>query len=118
MKKQTKIAVAGAGVSAAGAGAALGGESLLWSIFSSGPGAALTGICEHNAFLAWLGGGSLAAGGGGMAAGSAALLLIKRTGWGLAISGAVITGLAVGRMIKRKKEEKRLSEKRSEESER
>ena len=71
MKKQTKIAVAGAGVSAAGAGAALGGESLLWSIFSSGPGAALTGICEHNAFLAWLGGGSLAAGGGGMAAGSA-----------------------------------------------
>ena len=102
MNTESKIAVAGTGASAAGV-VALSGESILWSIFSAGPGAALTGAAETNAFLAWLGGGSLAAGGGGMAAGSAALLLIKRTGWGLAISGAVITGLAVGRMIKRKK---------------
>ncbi len=110
MQKQTKIAVAGAGVSAAGAGVALGGESVLWSIFSAGPGAALTGVCETNAFLAWLGGGSIAAGGGGMAAGAATLAILKRSGWGLAITGAVITGIAVGRMIKRKKEEKRASD--------
>ena len=117
MKKETKMAVVGTTASAAGA-AALGSESVLWAIYSSGPGAALTGAAETNGFLAWLGHGSLATGGGGMAAGTLTLAILKRTGWGLVIAGLATTAIAVGRTIKRKNEEKRLNEKRSEESER
>ena len=111
MKKSEKIlTAAGTGTSAVGVATAVGGKAALWSIFSAGPGAALTGAAETNAFLAWVGGGSLAAGGGGMAAGAATLAILKRTGWGLALVGAAATGIGIGLFIKRKKQQKRLNE--------
>lgn len=111
MKKNEKLlTAAGTGTSAVGVATAVGGKAALWSIFSAGPGAALTGAAETNAFLAWVGGGSLAAGGGGMAAGAATLAILKRTGWGLALIGAASIGIGVHQIIKRKKQEKQLSE--------
>lgn len=85
----------GAATSAAGTAAALGGEAALWAVFSAGPGAALTGAAETSAFLAWVGGGSLAAGGGGMAAGSAILAALGPVGWTAAGVGAAATGIAI-----------------------
>ena len=98
-------ALVGVGVAAevAGGTTALAGETIAWSIFSAGPGAALTGICETNAFLAWLGGGSLAAGGSGMAGGAAVLAAMGPAGWITAGVGAVGIGIAVHRARKRMK---------------
>ena len=98
-------ALVGVGVATevAGATTALAGETIAWGIFSAGPGAALTGICETNAFLAWLGGGSLAAGGSGMAGGAAVLAAMGPVGWITAGVGAVGVGIAVHRARKRRK---------------
>lgn len=92
----------GAAATAAGTATALGGEAALWAVFSAGPGAALTGAAETSAFLAWVGGGSLAAGGGGMAAGSAILAALGPVGWGIAGAGAVLAGLGLHKARKRK----------------
>lgn len=62
MEKNDKAVIAtGSVTTAAGTAAALGGKAALWAAFSAGPGAALTGAAETSAFLAWVGGGSLAA---------------------------------------------------------
>ena len=95
-KTEKAIIATGAATSAAGTAAALGGEAALWAVFSAGPGAALTGAAETSAFLAWVGGGSLAAGGGGMAAGSAILAALGPVGWTAAAGvGAAVTGIAI-----------------------
>ena len=96
----------GLSVGAAGATTALAGETIAWSIFSAGPGAALTGICETNAFLAWLGGGSLAAGGSGMAGGAAVLAAMGPVGWVAAGVGASAVAVSIIRMRKRCKNRK------------
>ena len=55
MNKKNKIAAAGmAATGAAGATAAVAGETILWAAFSAGPGAALAGAAETSAFLAWV----------------------------------------------------------------
>jgi hypothetical protein len=92
-----------ASAGALGAATALGGKTALWAIFSAGPGAALAGAAETSAFLAWVGGGSLAAGGGGMAAGSAILGLLGPVGWAVAGAGAIGTGVAIYKSRKRRK---------------
>ena len=104
MKKTEKIIVgSGAATTAAGTAVALGGETALWAIFSAGPGAALTGAAETSAFLAWVGGGSLAAGGGGMAAGSAVLAALGPIGLGVAAVGATVAGVTIYRSKKKKR---------------
>ena len=92
-----------ASAGALGATTALGGKTALWAMFSAGPGAALAGAAETSAFLAWVGGGSLAAGGGGMAAGSAILGLLGPVGWAVAGAGAIGAGVALYRSRKRNK---------------
>lgn len=92
-----------ASAGALGAATALGGKTALWAIFSAGPGAALAGAAETSAFLAWVGGGSLAAGGGGMAAGSAILGLLGPVGWAVAGAGAIGAGVAIYKSRKRRK---------------
>ena len=94
---------AAATTGAAGTTTAVFGETIAWTIFSAGKGAALTGICETNAFLAWLGGGSLAAGGSGMAGGTAVLAAMGPAGWITAGVGAVGIGLILYKAKKRKK---------------
>lgn len=108
-KNQTLTKGEKAGICAAattttlGATTAVAGESIAWGIFSAGPGAALTGVCETNAFLAWLGGGSLAAGGSGMAGGTAVLAAMGPVGWAVAgVGGAIGIGVLVHRARKRK----------------
>lgn len=102
MKKSDKVIVGtSAGASALGTATAVGGKAILWSIFSAGPGATLAGAAETSAFLAWVGGGSLAAGGGGMAAGSAILGLLGPVGWALAGAGAIGAGVAIYKSRKR-----------------
>lgn len=102
MKKEKIIVAGGAATTAAGTAVALGGETALWAIFSAGPGAALTGAAETSAFLAWVGGGSLAAGGGGMAAGSAVLAALGPIGLGVAAVGAAtVAGVAIYRSKKK-----------------
>ena len=104
MKNSDKIITgASAGAGTLGAATAIGGEAALWTIFSAGPGAALAGAAETSAFLAWVGGGSLAAGGGGMAAGSAVLGLLGPVGWAVAGAGAIGAGVAIYKSRKRKK---------------
>ena len=104
MKKSDKVIVGtSAGASALGAATAVGGKAILWSIFSAGPGAALAGAAETSAFLAWVGGGSLAAGGGGMAAGAATFGLLGPVGWAVAGAGAIGAGVAIYKSRKRKK---------------
>lgn len=93
----------GVATTAAGTTTAVAGKAIAWGIFSAGKGAALAGVCETNAFLAWLGGGSLAAGGGGMAAGSAILAAMGPVGWTAAGVGAVMAGFGIRRAIKRSK---------------
>lgn len=105
-KSNKAIIATGAATSAAGTAAALGGEAALWAVFSAGPGAALTGAAETSAFLAWVGGGSLAAGGGGMAAGSAILAALGPVGWTVAGIGAAATGIAIYKARKNKKNRK------------
>ena len=100
------IIATGAATSAAGTAAALGGEAALWAVFSAGPGAALTGAAETSAFLAWVGGGSLAAGGGGMAADSAILAAVGPVGWTVAGVSAAATGIAIYKARKNKKSRK------------
>ena len=100
------IITTGAATSVAGTAAALGGEAALWAVFSAGPGAALTGAAETSAFLAWVGGGSLAAGGGGMAAGSAILAALGPVGWTVAGVSAAATGIAIYKARKNKKSRK------------
>ena len=95
-----------ASAGALGAATAVGGKAILWSIFSAGPGAALAGAAETSAFLAWVGGGSLAAGGGGMAAGSAILGLLGPVGWAVAGAGAIGSGIALYKSRKQKKRNK------------
>lgn len=102
-KKNKAIIAAGTATSATGAAVACGGKAALWAIFSAGPGAALTGAAETSAFLAWVGGGSLAAGGGGMAAGSAVLAALGPVGWTVAGVGALAAGATVYKAHKRKK---------------
>lgn len=105
MSKREKVMIgAGAATTATGTAVALGGETALWAIFSAGPGAALTGAAETSAFLAWVGGGSLAAGGGGMAAGTAVLAALGPVGFGIAGVGAVAAGIGI---IKARKNRKR-----------
>lgn len=102
MKKREKTLLGtSAGAGALGAATAVGGKAILWSIFSAGPGAALAGAAETSAFLAWVGGGSLAAGGGGMAAGAATLSLLGPVGWTVAGVGAIGAGVALYRSRKR-----------------
>lgn len=102
MEKKDKAVIAtGSVTTAAGTAAALGGKAALWAAFSAGPGAALTGAAETSAFLAWVGGGSLAAGGGGMAAGTAILGALGPVGWTLAGIGALATGVAIHKARKR-----------------
>ncbi|MGM9739196.1 MAG: hypothetical protein ACI3ZP_01205 [Candidatus Cryptobacteroides sp.] len=106
MKKRDSnkaIIATGAATSAAGTATALGGEAALWAVFSAGPGAALTGAAETSAFLAWVGGGSLAAGGGGMAAGSTILAALGPVGWTVAGIGAAATGYAIYKARKKNK---------------
>lgn len=100
--KKTRIAT-GVATTAIGTASALGGEAALWTIFSAGPGAALTGAAETSAFLAWVGGGSLVAGGGGMAAGSAILAALGPIGWTIAGIGAAATGIAIYKGNKKRK---------------
>ena len=102
-KTEKAIIATGAATSAAGTAAALGREAALWAVFSAGPGAALTGAAETSAFLAWVGGGSLAAGGGGMAAGSAILAALGPVGWTVAGLGAAAAGIAIHKARKNKK---------------
>lgn len=103
MKKE-KVAIAtGSTTAATGAAVALGGKAALWAVFSAGPGAALTGAAETSAFLAWVGGGSLAAGGGGMAAGSAILAALGPVGWGIAGAGAIAAGIGIAKSRKKRK---------------
>lgn len=98
MKKKDKVMIGGGGTAtAAGTAVALGGKAALWTIFSAGPGAALTGAAETAAFLAWVGGGSLAAGGGGMAAGTAILAALGPVGLGVAVAGATAAGIGLWR---------------------
>lgn len=105
MKKTDKALIGGGGtITAAGTAAALGGETALWAIFSAGPGAALTGAAETSAFLAWVGGGSLAAGGGGMAAGTAILAALGPVGLGVAAIGATVTGIGIWKARKHHKQ--------------
>ena len=109
MKKFNKdkaFIATGAATSVAGTAAAFGGKAALWAVFSAGPGAALTGAAETSAFLAWVGGGSLAAGGGGMAAGSAILAALGPVGWTVAGVGAAATGIAIYKARKNKKNRK------------
>ena len=106
IKSNKAIIATGAATSVAGTAAALGGEAALWAVFSAGPGAALTGAAETSAFLAWVGGGSLAAGGGGMAAGSAILAALGPVGWTAAGVGAAATGIAIYKARKNKKNRK------------
>ena len=94
-KTEKAIIATGAATSAAGTAAALGGEAALWAVFSAGPGAALTGAAETSAFLAWVGGGSLAVGGGGMAAGSSILAALAPVGWPVAGVCAAVTDIAI-----------------------
>lgn len=94
-KKIEKSLVASSATTAAGTAVAVGGKAALWAAFSAGPGAALTGAAETSAFLAWVGGGSLAAGGGGMAAGSAILSALGPVGWSIAGAGAIVTGIKI-----------------------
>lgn len=95
-KIKTKLVASSATtVAVAGAAVAVGGKAALWAVFSAGPGAALTGAAETSAFLAWVGGGSLAAGGGGMAAGSMILSALGPVGWSIAGVGAIATGIAI-----------------------
>lgn len=94
---------AGTATGIAGATTAVAGESIAWAIFSAGPGIALTGAAETSAFLAWVGGGSLAAGGGGMAAGTAILAAMGPVGWTVAGVGALGIGIAAHRARKRRK---------------
>jgi hypothetical protein len=104
MKNSDKIITGtSAGVGALGTATAVGGKAILWSIFSAGPGATLAGAAETSAFLAWVGGGSLAAGGGGMAAGSAILGLLGPVGWAVAGAGAIGAGVAIYKSRKRRK---------------
>lgn len=105
-KSNKAIIATGAATSAVGTAAALGGEAALWAVFSAGPGAALTGAAETSAFLAWVGGGSLATGGGGMAAGSAILAALGPVGWTVAGVGAAATGIAIYKAHKNKKSRK------------
>ena len=101
--KNKKLLGTSASAGTLGAATAIGGKAILWSIFSAGPGAALAGAAETSAFLAWVGGGSLAAGGGGMAAGSAILGLLGPVGWAVAGAGAIGAGVALYRSRKRNK---------------
>ncbi len=108
METKDKIkTVVGSGTTAAGVATAIGGETALWSVFSAGPGAALTGAAETNAFLAWVGGGSLASGGGGMALGTLRLATIPYVGWGLALIGGVLTVRTCYKAYKRSQAEKK-----------
>ena len=95
-----------ASAGALGTATAVGGKAILWSIFSAGPGATLAGAAETSAFLAWVGGGSLAAGGGGMAAGAATLSLLGPVGWSVAGAGAIGAGIALYKSRKQKKRNK------------
>ena len=101
MAKEKLILGTSAGAGALGTATAVGGKALLWSIFSAGPGATLAGAAETSAFLAWVGGGSLATGGGGMAAGSAILGLLGPVGWAVAGAGAIGAGVAIYKSRKR-----------------
>lgn len=104
MKKSEKtIITASATTGVAGTAVAAGGKAALWAVFSAGPGATLTGAAETSAFLAWVGGGSLAAGGGGMAAGSAILAALGPIGWTVAGLGAAATGITIYKARKHKR---------------
>ncbi len=94
-KSETAIIGGGTATTVTGTAVALGGKTALWAIFSAGPGAALTGAAETSAFLAWVGGGSLAAGGGGMATGTAVLAALGPVGLGVAAIGAAATGIGI-----------------------
>lgn len=107
MKKDKVIIGGGSAATVTGTAVALGGKTALWAIFSAGPGAALTGAAETSAFLAWVGGGSLAAGGGGMAAGTAILAALGPVGLGVAAVGAAATGIGIWKTRKNRKNNKK-----------
>ena len=85
------------GVAAGGAVAALAptaamGIATTFGTASTGTAiAALHGVVQTNAALAWLGGGALAAGGGGMAAGQALLALAGPIGWGISATATSVS---------------------------
>lgn len=106
MKKEKDIVGGGAATTVTGTAVALGGKTALWALFSAGPGAALTGAAETSAFLAWVGGGSLAAGGGGMAAGTAILTALTPVGWSIAAVGATAAGIGIWKARKNRKNNK------------
>lgn len=89
------------GVAAGGAVAALAptaamGIATTFGTASTGTAiAALHGVVQTNAALAWLGGGALAAGGGGMAAGQALLALAGPIGWTIAAAGTGVSLLSL-----------------------
>jgi len=107
MKKDKVIIGGGTATTVTGTAVALGGKTALWAIFSAGPGAALTGAAETSAFLAWVGGGSLAAGGGGMATGTAILAALGPVGLGVAAVGATATGIGIWKARKKRKNNNR-----------
>lgn len=98
-KDATAAGVAGVGIGAGVAVAALGpgvamGIATTFGVASTGTAiSALSGAAATYASLAWLGGGALAAGGGGMAAGEAFLALMGPVGLAIAGFGIIAGGL-------------------------
>ena len=89
----------------------IGGEAALWAVASTfgttASGTAigtLVGTAETNAFLAWVGGGTVAAGGGGVAAGSTILAALGPVGWAIGGVGATIA-IIKGRKSLKKNDE-------------
>lgn len=107
MKNNKTIIGGGTATTITGTAVALGGKTALWAIFSAGPGTALAGAAETSAFLAWVGGGSLAAGGGGMAAGTAILAALGPVGLGVAAAGATAAGIGIWKARKNSKNNNR-----------
>ena len=101
--------LAGVGVAAFGPTAAMGIATTFGTASTGTAIAALTGVAQTNAALAWLGGGALAAGGGGMAAGNALLALAGPVGWG--IGGVALVGGGLLASSKNKKIAKEAEEK-------
>ena len=104
-------AIAGMAGAGLGAATAIGGEAALWAVASTfgttASGTAigtLVGAAETNAFLAWVGGGTVAAGGGGVAAGSTILAALGPVGWAIGGVGATIA-IIKGRKSLKKNDE-------------
>ena len=109
--KSANGAAVSAATAATGFAAALGGQTGLWALASaygiSSTGTAistLAGVAEWNAFLAWLGGGTIAAGGGGMALGGLVFAGVPIIGWLIAAGGLAYTGWSIHKTRGKNKE--------------